>query len=198
MSKIDGVLGIDISKATFDVALLIGEKRRKSKKFSNTLDGFEKLTEWLNRQRVERVHACLEATNIYGHPLATYLHQKGHAVSIVNSSQIKGYGQSQLRRTKNDRADATLIANFCKSLSPKPWKPPATEVAEGVSHFRKYTLGRALNPYFFVRHQDVSAKVGCSRCGTPSIDPSVRCAGPHDYSGEESFGDSPEDYPGRY
>ena len=130
MSKFDGILGIDISKATFDVALLIGEKRRKSKKVSNTLDGFEKLTEWLNRQRVERVHACLEATNIYGHPLATYLYQKGHAVSIVNPSQIKGYGQSQLRRTKNDRADATLIANFCKSHHPKPWKPPAAEVAE--------------------------------------------------------------------
>ena len=26
MSKFDGILGIDISKATFDVALLIGEK----------------------------------------------------------------------------------------------------------------------------------------------------------------------------
>ena len=130
MSKFDGILGIDISKATFDVALLIGEKRRKSKKFSNTLEGFEKLVEWLNRQGVENVHACMEATNIYGHALATYLHQKGHAVSIVNPSQVKGYGQSQLRRTKNDRADATLIANFCKSLDPKPWKPPATEVAE--------------------------------------------------------------------
>ena len=76
MSGIDGILGIDISKVTFDVALLIGEKRRKSKKFSNTLEGFEKLVEWLNRQRVERVHACMEATNIYGHALATYLHQK--------------------------------------------------------------------------------------------------------------------------
>ena len=130
MNKIDGVLGIDISKATFDVAILIGEKRRRSKKFSNTLEGFDKLVEWLNRQGVERVHACLEATNIYGHALATYLHQKGHAVSIVNPSQIKGYGQSQLRRTKNDRADATLIANFCKNNHPKPWKPPTAAVAE--------------------------------------------------------------------
>ena len=130
MNEIDGILGIDISKITFDVALLTGEKRRKSKKFSNTLEGFEKLVEWLNRQGVERVHACMEVTNTYGHALAVYLHQKGPAVSIVNPSQIKGYGQSQLRRTKNDRADATLIANFCKSHNPKPWKPPEKEVAE--------------------------------------------------------------------
>ncbi|MCG8367443.1 MAG: IS110 family transposase, partial [Pseudanabaenales cyanobacterium] len=60
MNEIDGILGIDISKSTFDVALLIGEKRRKSKKFSNTLEGFEKLVEWLNRQGVESIHACME------------------------------------------------------------------------------------------------------------------------------------------
>ena len=130
MSKFNNVLGVDISKATFDMALLIGEKRRKSKKFSNTLEGFKKLVEWLNRQGVEKVHACMEATNPYGHALAAYLHQKGHAVSIVNPSQIKGYGQSQLRRTKNDRADATLIVNFCKSHNPKPWKPSSKEDLE--------------------------------------------------------------------
>lgn len=130
MNKPDGILGIDISKATFDVALIIGEKRHKSKKFSNNLEGFEDLDRWLNQQGVESVHACMEATNIYGNALATYLHQKGHLVSIVNPSQVKGYGQSRLRRTKNDRADANLIADFCKTLNPRPWKPSAAEVAE--------------------------------------------------------------------
>ena len=53
-----------------------------------------------------------------------------------------------------------LRLNFSrfKLYAAKTWLNSPT----GVSHFRKYTLGRALNPYFFVRHQDVSAKVGCS------------------------------------
>jgi transposase len=60
----------------------------------------------------------LEATNIYGHALATYLYNQGHQVSIVNPARIKGYAKSQLSRTKNDQADAGLIARFCRDLSP--------------------------------------------------------------------------------
>jgi transposase len=122
-------LGIDISKASFDVALLTGGKRAKRAKFENTLSGFEQLSQWLQTQSTPPVHACLEATNIYGHALATYLHQQGHAVSIVNPARVKGYAQSQLSRTKNDAADASLIARFCRDIRPSLWHPAPPTVA---------------------------------------------------------------------
>lgn len=123
-------LGIDISKKTFDVAWLKGKKRTKTAKFDNTPAGFETLSQWLKAQGIEKVHGALEATNIYGHALATYLYHQGHQVSIVNPARIKGYAKSQLSRTKNDQADAGLIARFCRDINPSLWCPPATEVAK--------------------------------------------------------------------
>ena len=131
-------LGIDISKSTFDVALLKGTKRAKSAKFANTPTGFAELSQWLQQQSVERIHGCLEATGIYGHELARYLYQQGHAVSMVNPARIKGYAKSQLSRTKNDRADAALIARFCRDLKPRQWQP----TPEAVAHLQ--TLSRRL------------------------------------------------------
>ena len=46
------VLGIDISKAKFDVALIQGNAKIKSKVFGNNPDGFAELQEWLNLQSV--------------------------------------------------------------------------------------------------------------------------------------------------
>jgi transposase len=123
-------LGIDISKATFHAALLKDEKRAVVQEFCNDETGFAQLSAWLQQQGIEQVHGCLEATSVYGHPLATYLHQQGHVVSIVNPARVKGYGKSQLRRTKNDRADAKLIAQFCRDIKPHPWRPAQAIVEE--------------------------------------------------------------------
>jgi transposase len=123
-------LGIDISKASFHAAVLQAEQRAHVQEFTNNEAGFEALSQWLGQQGLEQVHGCLEATSIYGHALATYLHGQGHKVSIVNPARIKGYGQSQLRRTKNDRADAKLIAQFCRDLKPAAWQPSEAVVLE--------------------------------------------------------------------
>lgn len=123
-------LGIDISKASFDVAVLRDGTRVKRAKFDNTPDGFEQLIEWLNAQSVEQVHACMEATNTYAHALACYLHHQGYQVSIVNPARINGYRKSQLSRTKTDAADASLIARFCRDLKPTLWHPAPAEVAK--------------------------------------------------------------------
>ncbi len=67
------ILGIDISKETFDVALLINNKV-KNKKFNNNLQGFYGVSEWLKTKQVYTAHACMEATNTYGLKLAEYLY----------------------------------------------------------------------------------------------------------------------------
>lgn len=122
------VLGIDISKLNFDVALLAtpaGKPRHKA--FPNTEEGFHKLQQWLNEQQV---HACLEATGSYGNALARFLHERGHTVSVVNPVRIKGFGQAQMSRTKTDKADALLIARFCQMHQPGPWEPPTPQQSQ--------------------------------------------------------------------
>lgn len=126
------VLGIDISKATFDVALLptVATRKPKTRKFDNRPAGFQALRTWLAKQDVAQVHAVMEATGAYGDALAEFLHAAGHSVSIVNPAQIKAFGQVELQRNKTDRADAALIARFGWCQRPAPWTPPAPELRE--------------------------------------------------------------------
>ena len=126
------ILGIDISKAKFDVALLKNNSKDKikSKVFVNNPEGFERLQEWLDSQGVTKLHGCMEATSIYGNALARFLVAAGYIVSIVNPSRPKAFGRSELSRTKTDRADAKVIARFCAALQPAPWTPPALEIEQ--------------------------------------------------------------------
>ena len=80
----DGVLGIDIAKAKFNVTLLLASGARRRKTCANTPAGIDELQAWLQRHGGTRVHACLEATGRYGDRLAEALVNAGHVVSVVN------------------------------------------------------------------------------------------------------------------
>lgn len=121
-------LGIDVAKAKFVVALLTGDGKVRHKSCANTPTGFADLAAWLQRQRVSPVHACLEATGTYGEALATWLHDQGHVVSVVNPAIIHAYARTQLARSKTDRIDAELIARFTATQHPPAWAPPAPEI----------------------------------------------------------------------
>ncbi len=51
-------------------------------------------------------------------------------MSIVNPARVKGFAQSELARTKTDKADAGVIARFCAALKPAPWTPDPVEIRE--------------------------------------------------------------------
>jgi transposase len=130
------VLGIDVSKKTLDVALIF-EARVFCKQFQNSVGGFNQLTVWLESLQINRVHACLEATGVYGEAVALFLHECGHLVSVVNPLRIKGYAQSNMQRNKTDRLDARLIADFCQTQKPESWQPPSVEVKHLQSLVRR-------------------------------------------------------------
>src|SRR5215210_5013114 len=123
-------LGIDIAKLKFNVCLINNGGKLRHKLFANTPTGFEQLHDWLSKQRVECVHACLEATGTYGESLSLFLYQAGHTVSVINPAAIKAFAQSRLSRIKTDRVDAELIARFCLAQAPPAWTPLPEEVRE--------------------------------------------------------------------
>ncbi len=122
-------VGIDVSAAKFDVALLLTGDRFRHRTFSNSGQGFAALRKWLGEAGTDDVHVCMEATGTYGLALATYLHGAGLCVSVVNPACIKAFAQSELRRAKTDRVDAMVIARFCRAMRPAAWQPPSAEVA---------------------------------------------------------------------
>lgn len=124
------ILGIDIAKLKFNVCLIREDGRLRHRVFANTPAGFTELSEWLRKNQVSQIHACLEATGTYSEALATYLSDSGQMVSLINPAAIKAYAGAQLSRTKTDRVDAELIARFCLTQRPQLWRPAAPEVRE--------------------------------------------------------------------
>lgn len=121
------VLGIDVGKMKLDVVLMFNRKTL-ARKFDNSPKGFKLLAGWLASLHISQVHACLEATGIYGEAVAEFLYEKGHRVSVVNPLRIKGYAKSDLQRNKTDPADARTIAGFCLAKDPEDWHPLPAEV----------------------------------------------------------------------
>jgi len=143
------ILGIDIAKKKFDVALYTCGKY-KHKSVANTQAGFEALSAWLSKNEISKVHACMEATGPFWEALATYLHDANHVVSVVNPARIKAFGESELSRTKTDKADAKLIARFCEAMKPGPWQPDPVEIRA------LQALGRRRDALIAMRTQELN------------------------------------------
>jgi transposase len=110
-------LGIDISKAKIDCALL-AEGKFRNKTFTNTTEGMGALIAWMGA--IE--HAAMEATNVYWELCAEALTAAGVTVSVVNPALIKAYAESLGKRVKTDSVDAKTIAGFVKERRPRPWE----------------------------------------------------------------------------
>jgi transposase len=123
------IVGVDISKETFDV-ILRTQTDEKYQFFSNNPKGYAAMVAWLEKQPEKVVRICLEATGSYWEGLAEYLYKRGYSVSVINPYQIKKYAEHLLNRNKTDKADAKLIAEFCdKELEHlRIWKPSSEEI----------------------------------------------------------------------
>lgn len=124
-------LGLDIAKASFTACLMINHQQTQ-RSFSNSEAGYQQLDAWIAKRlrqgKFQHLHACMEATGSYGSALARWLHQRGYRVSIANPAAVHKYGESLLRRSKTDTADARLIALYCQSTRPPLWTPPPAEL----------------------------------------------------------------------
>jgi transposase len=107
------VVGIDIAKHTFDIALpQANGKYRTKARLSNDPAGFRLLQQWLQAHATPDTWLLMEATGIYHEALAEYLHGLGYRVCVMNPAQIASYARSQLLRVKTDKVDVKLIASY--------------------------------------------------------------------------------------
>jgi transposase len=125
------VLGIDVSKLTFDVCLLHPDGSKAHAQFPNHQQGFAKLDGWLKERHCSKVLSGLAATGPYGVSLLWHLHTQGHTTCQLNPRRVKDYGRSQGRRVKTDRTDAALIASYLNSAAQlHVWQPPAQALSD--------------------------------------------------------------------
>ena len=124
-------LGVDVSKAKLDVALLLPNDKVKSKVFANDRPGHQALIQWLLVQLsggVQSLHICMESTGSYHEALACAMHDQDLIVSVVNPLLVKRFAESNGQRNKTDGADAKCLAQFCKEKRPERWEAPSVGV----------------------------------------------------------------------
>jgi transposase len=124
-------VGIDVSKAFFDVAIEAQGKYHYYK-FDNNETGFKGLRKLLE---VQKAWIAMEASGPYYLQLASYLYENKLSVSVINPLVIRRFCQMRLSRTKTDRKDAMMIAAYLKTEQPSLWQPEK-EYVHQIKHMQ--------------------------------------------------------------
>jgi transposase len=118
-------VGIDVSKATLDVAI---RPTGAAFQVANDPDGVAGLVDRLRPLAPALV--VLEATGGYEAPAVAALQVAGLPVAAVNPRQARDFAKATGRLAKTDRIDARALAHFAEAVRPEP-RPagPAEQVA---------------------------------------------------------------------
>lgn len=123
-------IGIDVSKRTLDVAVLLPDaKEQEHKVFSIDPTGHKQLISWVKKTskcKPEQLFICMEHTGIYTLVLSVFLSKLKINYCLENPLRIKR--SMGISRVKNDKADAKMIARYIYSNHDiiKPYKQPST------------------------------------------------------------------------
>ncbi len=134
-TKFNNIIGIDISKNTFDVALLINNKLNDSNIFSNNLEGFKKLILWTKSKNINlnNILFCMEKTGIYSIKISNFLSRNKYKAWLEDAIKIsKSEG---FKRGKNDKIDAIRIAKYAFRFQDKlDLFEPNNEIYDKLNH----------------------------------------------------------------
>ena len=106
------ILGVDMAKATFDLHILDHHKPKRSLTFPNTPEGFVAMLERL--PDTQQVVLGVESTSTYHLRLATWAHQRGWEVFVLNPSRVHASTHTLSPTHKTDAIDSWLIAEFVR------------------------------------------------------------------------------------
>lgn len=112
--------GIDAAKNKLDIAVH-GQTRRWQ--VENCETGWRQLAADFAEAGVTKVG--IEATGGYERGVVAHLRAEGFVVLVLQPIQVKAFARMHLRRAKNDRLDAVLIAACTAACDPKPIGPDA-------------------------------------------------------------------------
>ncbi len=90
------ILGIDISKQSFDTAFLDGGQTYQGH-FGNDPKGLQKLARWLTKRHADQVHVCMEVTSRYWEEAVYFLYEQGYKSTLhICDKKVKKGRRSSL------------------------------------------------------------------------------------------------------
>jgi transposase len=108
------VVGIDISKDKFDVAIY---GKKGSMETANNKKGITKLVKPLCACKPQRI--VVEATGGYEEALVQALFEAELPVALVSPQRVRQYARAKGRLAKTDPLDAQLLAEYGKAIQPR-------------------------------------------------------------------------------
>ena len=118
-------VGIDVAKATLDVAL---GSDGELVQVENSEAGIARLLEQLGA--VAPTLVVLEATGGYESVVAGAIVARGIPVAVVNPRQVRDFAKATGVLAKTDRIDARVLARFAEAVRPEPRPLPTAEAKE--------------------------------------------------------------------
>ncbi len=126
MKELKSCVGIDISKDSFEVCIKQLKDERSvikaTRSFQNDYQGFEKLLSWTLSKVVNPIFV-METTGVYHEDLTHFLYESDQKVSVVLANKMKHFAKSLNMKTKTDKADAQMIAQYGLERQLEWWKP---------------------------------------------------------------------------
>ena len=113
MIDASAVIGIDVSKASLDVALGLDEPVRS---FPNEPKGHRELARILKQRKPQRI--VLEATGGYERPVLRHLVDRRLPAIRVNPRQVRDFARATGLLAKTDVLDARLLVRFGSAVEP--------------------------------------------------------------------------------
>ena len=122
--------GIDVSARTLVVALQRdGQEGFQQRQFPNTTGGHKQLIAWLAKLAV-MARVSLEATSTYSLDLALVLDAALNVeVAVLKPKRVHEFAKT-LRRSKTDKADAIVLAEYSRRMKFVPWQRPSSSALE--------------------------------------------------------------------
>lgn len=135
MAQFITTAGIDVSKAWLDISLWPDET--VTLHIERDADCFNKLAAWLTEHEVRRIG--LEASGGYEIEVIDALQARGFEVVRFNARRIRLFAKATGRLAKNDRADATVIAQATAVLPVKQPKvrPQSLDLLVELLNYRR-------------------------------------------------------------
>lgn len=136
--KFKSFIGIDVSKSTLDVYLRNGGFHAV---FSNNVDGFETMLEWIMEISGKVLHdellAGFENTGIYSENLISYLGRNNIPFTVIPGLELKR--SMGIKRGKSDKADARSIAEYIYEKKEKvKLSSPSSRTLETLKRLASY------------------------------------------------------------
>lgn len=126
-------IGVDISKAYFDVGVCLEQETCSLGQYDNNHEGFTLLAADLAAATQEHdasvIHMIVEPTGGYEARLVAFAFEQGWSVNLPNPKQVRDWAKGQGIRAKHDRLDSRLLAQFGATSQPMP----ENELPEAVS-----------------------------------------------------------------